>query len=46
MSDAAFLAQWLDAVLDAKSPRTREGYRYVVRKLSSHISKETGPLSG
>jgi integrase len=41
--DAAFLQQWLEAVLDAKSARTRESYAYVVRRLYRFLEANAHP---
>lgn len=41
--DAAFLQQWLQAVLDAKAARTRESYAYVVRRLYTFLEGNAHP---
>jgi site-specific recombinase XerC len=42
-STAAQLTDWLNTVLDAKSPRTREGYAHVVRRLFVYLEERSYP---
>jgi integrase/recombinase XerD len=43
-SSAAPLTDWLNTVLDGKSPRTREGYVYVVKRLFAYLESESHPI--
>lgn len=42
-NDSAFVQSWLASVLDGKSPRTREGYAYVVRRLFAFLGGRGHP---
>jgi site-specific recombinase XerC len=44
-TDSAFLQSWLASVLDGKSPRTREGYTYVIRRLFGFLEVAGHPTA-